>query len=109
MDEIDDAAEKMEDTMDEIEAQMQKAISNMEEGPEGEFPFGKIEEDKVPQYAMERIEKLFNEIGEIGIAISQGQFQQKANELKRELDQWNLYRFYEDRFLDLFKPDTEGG
>ena len=31
------------------------------------------------------------------------------NELKKELDQWNLYQFYEDRFLDLFKSDTEGG
>ncbi|MDP6039735.1 MAG: PAC2 family protein [Candidatus Latescibacteria bacterium] len=106
MNEIDDAAEKMEDTMEEIEEQIQKAFSHMEDIPEGDLPLGKIEEDKVPQYAMERIEKLFQEILR---SVSQGQFQQKANELKKELDQWNLYQFYEDRFLDLFKSDTEGG
>ncbi|TRZ49014.1 hypothetical protein D4Q80_02805 [bacterium] len=27
----------------------------------------------------------------------------KANELKAELDKWNVYKEYEDRFLDLFK------
>jgi hypothetical protein len=26
-----------------------------------------------------------------------------ANELKAELDKWNVYKEYEDRFLDLFK------
>jgi len=31
----------------------------------------------------------------------------KANELKAELDQWNVYKEYEDRFLDLFKK-TKG-
>lgn len=106
MDEIDDAAEKMEGTMEEIEGQIQKAFSHMEEIPENDLPGGKVEEDKAPQYAMERIEKLFQEIAR---AVSQGQFQQKANELKEELDRWNLYQFYEDRFLDLFKSDTEGG
>jgi len=27
----------------------------------------------------------------------------KAAELKSELDKWNVYKEYEDRFLDLFK------
>lgn len=51
-------------------------------------------EKKVPGYIMEKIEKLFSE------ARSD---KEKAIMLKKELDRWDLYRFYEDRFLDLFK------
>ena len=74
--------------------------------PEGEFPggfparstqAGKTEEDKVPQAVMERIEQMFLEVRKTD------QFEKKANELKAELDRWNLYPFYEDRFLNLFK------
>ncbi len=32
----------------------------------------------------------------------------KAYELKRELDRLNVFREYEDRFLDLFKSDNDG-
>jgi len=31
----------------------------------------------------------------------------RANELKMELDKWNVYKDYEDRFLDLFKKKKE--
>ncbi len=97
MSEIDDAAEKMEGTMEDIEMQIQKTFSHMDDIPENEFPGGKIEEDKVPQSVMKRIEKMFREVKKTD------QFQKKANELKAELDRWNLYSFYEDRFLNLFK------
>ncbi len=97
MSEIDDAAEKMEGTMEDIEMQIQKTFSHMDDIPENEFPGGKIEEDKVPQAIRERIEKMFLEVRQTD------QFQKKANELKAELDRWNLYPFYEDRFLNLFK------
>ena len=97
MSEIDDAAEKMEGTMEDIEMQIQKTFSHMDDIPENEFPGGKIEEDKVPQSVMKRIEKMFREVKQTD------QFQKKANELKAELDRWNLYPFYEDRFLNLFK------
>lgn len=50
----------------------------------------------VPPYIMERIEKLFNE------AASD---KAKAILLKSELDRWDLYKSYEDRFLDLFKDN----
>ncbi len=100
--EIDDAAEKMEDTMADIEVQIQKTFSHMDDVPESEFQIGKGEEDKVPQSVMERIEKLFLEVTQTD------QFHQKANELKAELDRWNLYSFYEDRFLNLFKSGPEG-
>ena len=33
----------------------------------------------------------------------------KAKELKSELDKWNVYKDYEDRFLDLFKKTKEKG
>lgn len=103
MTELDDAIEKMEGTMEDIEMQIQKTFSHMGEGPEGVFQIGKGDEDKVPQSAMERIEKLFLEVAQTD------QFHQKANELKAELDRWDLYSFYEDRFLNLFKSGPKGG
>jgi predicted ATP-grasp superfamily ATP-dependent carboligase len=56
-----------------------------------------IEEDKVPHYIMEKIERLFKKAG---------QDRSAAQELKKELDKWNLFELYEDRFLDLFE-DTK--
>jgi hypothetical protein len=45
---------------------------------------------------MERIEKLFEK----------AKFDRSmANELKKELDRWNLFELYENRFLDLFEDD----
>ena len=55
---------------------------------------------KLPVSVKERIEKLFEEIR---LDIS------KASELKVELDKWNVYKEYEDRFLDLFRKDTDKG
>ena len=68
-------------------------------GPIGEEEIEKMKKalslnTKLPQSAREKIEKLFQE-ARLNIA--------KANELKKELDQWNVYKEYEDRFLDLFK------
>lgn len=61
---------------------------------EHEEPAAPPAEKKIPAYIMERIEKLFQEAGKDKL---------KAIDLKRELDRWHLYKFYEDRFLDLFK------
>jgi hypothetical protein len=55
-----------------------------------------IDEEKVPHYVMEKIEKLFKKVE---LDHSAGP------ELKRELDKWNLYKLYENRFLDLFEDD----
>jgi proteasome assembly chaperone (PAC2) family protein len=46
----------------------------------------------------EKIERLFNEARQNRI---------KATELKRELDRWNLFELYENRFLDLFEEDKK--
>ena len=50
----------------------------------------------VPPYIMEKIEKLF---------IEAASDKAKAILLKSELDRWDLYKLYEDRFLDLFKEN----
>lgn len=68
-------------------------------GPIGEEEIEKIKKSlnqltKLPISVKDRIEKLFEQAKR---DIS------KANELKVELDKWNAYKEYEDRFLDLFK------
>jgi proteasome assembly chaperone (PAC2) family protein len=55
---------------------------------------------KLPASVKEKIEKLFEESRQ---DIS------KARELKVELDKWNVYKEYEDRFLDLFRKNTDKG
>jgi len=72
-------------------------------GPIGEEEIEKIKHSlsqltKLPVSMKEKIEKLFFQAKS---DIS------KANELKSELDKWNVYKEYEDRFLDLFKK-TKG-
>jgi len=53
---------------------------------------------KLPISVKEKIEQLFREAQ---------QDLNKANELKSELDKWNVYKEYEDRFLDLFQKKKE--
>jgi len=67
-------------------------------GPISEEDIEKIKKSltqltKLPLSIKESIEKLFNQAK---TDLS------KANELKSELDKWNVYKEYEDRFLDLF-------
>jgi len=50
----------------------------------------------VPPYIMDKIEKLF---------IEAAGDKAKAILLKSELDRWDLYKLYEDRFLDIFKEN----
>lgn len=52
------------------------------------------DEKKPPAYIIEKLERLFREAK---------QDRSKAINLKKELDRWDLYKLYEDRFLDLFK------
>ena len=46
-----------------------------------------------PRAAIQQIERLFLDAERGG----------KAEELKRELDRWGLFQYYEDRFLNLFR------
>ena len=61
---------------------------------EKEEPESPPAEKKIPAYIMEKIEKLFHDAKTD---------KAKAIILKKELDRWDLYKLYEDRFLDLFK------
>jgi len=74
-------------------------------GPIGEEEIERIKKSlsqltKLPVSVKENIEKLFQQAK---ADIS------KANELKAELDKWNAYKEYEDRFLDLFKKSKDKG
>ena len=79
-------------------------------GSPGQGPIGEDEVEtikkalsqltKLPISVKERIEKLFIE-ARTDIT--------KASELKAELDKWNAYKEYEDRFLDLFRKNKEKG
>jgi hypothetical protein len=78
-------------------------IGTQTQGPIGEEEIERIKKSlsqltKLPLSVKEKIEKLFTQAkSEIA----------KANELKAELDRWNVYKDYEDRFLDLFKKKKE--
>ena len=61
------------------------------------LPRAQPEPHKAPPYIIDKIEKLFRE------AVSD---KAKGAVLKKELDRWDLYKHYEDRFLDLFR-DTQ--
>jgi hypothetical protein len=89
-----------------IEEEIDKLISYLKgESPQpGPSPLSeedieKIKKDlatytKLPQSAREKIEDLFKKAQkDIGV----------ANQLKGELDHWNVYKEYEDKFLGLFK------
>ncbi len=74
-------------------------------GPIGEEEIERIKKSlsqltKLPVSVKEKIEKLF---------VAAKEDISKANDLKAELDKWNAYKEYEDRFLDLFKKTTDKG
>jgi len=73
------------------------------QGPIGEEEIEKIKKSlsqltKLPLSIKDKIDKLFQEAKK---DIS------KAKELKVELDKWNVYKEFEDRFLDLFKKTKD--
>jgi predicted ATP-grasp superfamily ATP-dependent carboligase len=60
----------------------------------GQVNVGASSQEVIPQTIMEKIERLFQD--------AQND-KTRANNLKKELDRWNVYELYEDRFLKLFK------
>jgi uncharacterized protein len=72
-------------------------------GPIGEDEIDRIRKSlgqltKLPLSIKQKIEELFS-LAKTDLS--------KANELKTALDKWNVYKDYEDRFLDLFKKKKE--
>ncbi|MFC1804718.1 PAC2 family protein [Candidatus Omnitrophota bacterium] len=90
-----------------MEGQINKLFQYLKLGapdaPIGEEEIEKIKKSlsqltKLPVSMKEKIERMFEEAD---TDIS------RANELKSELDKWNVYNEYEDRFLDLFKKKQD--
>lgn len=81
----------MEERMAIVEDKVKDVFTIEEESPES-----RPQEKKIPGYIMEKIEKLF---------LEAKQDKKNALVLKKELDRWDLYKLYEDRFLDLFKDN----
>src|SRR5690606_31434766 len=84
--------ERLEELMDDVEQAM--GHGREEDEDEGYQILPDEPEDGLDPADEQRIEELF----------AQAQFNRsKAYELKRTLDQLNVFEEYEDRFLDLFK------
>lgn len=88
--ELDEAIRVMEERMRAIEERIMELLPAMAQAGEA----SSLEKEEVPNYVMQKIERLFKEVEAD---------REKAPLLKAELDRWNLYELYEDRFLDLFR------
>ncbi len=92
--EIEESVDEMDQQLAMIEERIREFFPSVNK--EGDEVISTIEEEKVPHYVMEKIEKLF---------LDARRDRNRAPELKKELDRWNLFELYEDRFLDLFEDD----
>jgi proteasome assembly chaperone (PAC2) family protein len=95
--ELDEQARVVEEKLGEILGQVEAAIregTSVEEGYTPEV----AEEGGLSDENRKRLEALFDEAR---------QDRSKAYVLKRELDRLNVFKEYEDRFLDLFRPQGE--
>jgi hypothetical protein len=91
-----------------MESEINKLLDYLKLGSQAAGPIGEEDVEKIkktlnqltklPISVKERIEELFTQVKS---DIS------KAGQLKAELDKWNAYKEYEDRFLDLFKKREE--
>ncbi len=92
-----------------MEGEINKLLDYLKLGPQAQAgPIGEEEIEKIkkglsqltklPLSVKDKIEKLFEQAK---TDIS------KAHELKTDLDKWNVYKEYEDRFLDLFRKKKD--
>jgi proteasome assembly chaperone (PAC2) family protein len=93
-----------------VEGEINKFLEYLKSGSQGPSPIGEEE--------IEGIKKTLSQLTKLPISVKNNiekLFEQaksditKANELKRELDKWNVYKEYEDKFLDLFRKTKEKG
>lgn len=102
--------EELREQSSSMEGQINGLLEYLKVGPQSPGPIGDEEIEKIrktlsqltklPASVKERIESLFTQAK---TDIS------KARQLKAELDSWNVYKEYEDRFLDLFRKAKGGG
>lgn len=90
---LEESAEAMDKQLATIEERIREFFPSAMEKEE-EMP--DINDEQVPEYIMNRIERLFDVVKKD---------RSKASELKDELVRWDLFNLYEHRFLDLFKDD----
>ena len=95
--ELDEGVGEMDQQLAMIEERIREFFPSVNKEDDEEI--ASVEEDKVPHVVMDKIERLF---------IEAQQDRAKARELKAELDRWNLYELYENRFLDLSDEDRKG-
>lgn len=87
--------DSIDEQLDAVEERIKQLFPAAVE-PQGEL--AEIEAEEVPQYIMEKIERLFGEVN---------RDKSRANELREELIRWNLFDLYEKRFLNLFRGETK--
>jgi proteasome assembly chaperone (PAC2) family protein len=94
-----------------MEGEINKLLDYLKLGSQGQS--GPIGEEEI-----ERIKKALSQLTKLPVSVKdkiEKLFEQakaditKANELKAELDKWNAYKEYEDRFLDLFRKTKDKG
>jgi proteasome assembly chaperone (PAC2) family protein len=95
--ELAEQAKDMEQKLGELLAQVERAYEQQMPAEEETVRHEPAEEERVRAADKQRIEQLFEQAK---------QDRSFAYELKRELDRLDVYREYEDRFLDLFKKST---
>lgn len=100
LDELAEEAKKVEHKLGDLLEKVEQALEQQQEPGEEELsefePVSEEGEEVTPE-DVERIESLFEQAT---------RDRSKAYELKRELDRLQLYKEFEDRFLDLFKSPT---
>jgi len=94
--ELEEGVEEMDQQLAMIEERIREFFPSVNK--ENDEEIASIEEEKAPHYVMEKIERLFQEAKAD---------RTRAGELKKELDRWNLFELYENRFLDLFEDDKK--
>lgn len=93
--ELDISVREVDKMLHNIEEQL-KNLGVPEQGAQkDEFQPPKTK-DELPKHILDRIEKMFEEAKKD---------KRIAHRLKAELDRWNLFKLYEDRFLDLFREN----
>jgi uncharacterized protein len=96
--ELEESVGEMDQQLAMIEERIREFFPSVNKEEDQEIQ--SIDEEKVPHYVMEKIERLF---------LEARTDRNRAAELKKELDRWNLFELYEDRFLDLFEDDKKKG
>jgi uncharacterized protein len=92
--ELAEQAQLMDQQLGELLSRVEETYGEQTPAEEESFGAEPVEEEKLSAEDSQRIERLFDEAAED---------RSKAFELKRELDRLDIFKDYEDRFLDLFK------